>query len=203
MFITVSQHARLSEAVRSLVHQVLPDDLDRPTPCAQWHVKALLEHMVGQDEGFIAALRNDVGVDAFAPRPLGAASGEAYATSSVAVTSAFGASDPDRQLLLPEIGPDARFPVHLAVDFHGLDVAVHGWDLAVSLGKEVDYAHDLVEATLAVARLVPDGSERTAPGALFGPVVQVGDDDDVSSWHRVLAVVGRDPRWQSTVSRRV
>jgi uncharacterized protein (TIGR03086 family) len=156
--------------------------------------------MVGQDEGFIAALRNDVGVDAFAPRPLGEAPGEAYATSSVAVSSAFGASDPDRQLLLPEIGPGARFPVHLAVDFHGLDVAVHGWDLAVSLGKEIDYAQDLVEATLAVARLVPDGSERTAPGALFGPVLRVGDDDDVSSWHRVLALVGRDPRWKSTVS---
>ena len=90
MFITLSQHARLSEAVRSLVQQVLPDDLDRPTPCAHWHVKALLEHMVGQDEGFIAALRNDVGVDAFAPRPLGEAPGEAYAASSVAATSAFG-----------------------------------------------------------------------------------------------------------------
>jgi uncharacterized protein (TIGR03086 family) len=200
MFITLSQHARLSEAVRSLVQQVSPGDLDRPTPCAQWHVKALLEHMLGQDEGFIAALGNDVGVDAFAPRPLGAAPGEAYATTSVAVTAAFGASHADRELLLPEIGPDARFPVHLAVDFHGLDVAVHGWDLAVSLGKEIDYAEDLIEATLAVARLVPDGCERTQPGALFGPVVRAGNADDVSSWHRVLTLVGRDPRWESTVS---
>jgi uncharacterized protein (TIGR03086 family) len=149
--------------------------------------------MIGQDLGFAAALAEDIDVEAFAPRPFGGAPAKAYTASSTTVTSALEATAPERQVLLPELGTEARFPAHLAVDFHGLDVAVHGWDLAVSLGEDVDYDDDLVEAVLNVARLVPTGPERTLPGALFGPAVDT--DGNPSDWQKVLSLVGRDPHW--------
>jgi uncharacterized protein (TIGR03086 family) len=193
MFITSSQHRRLSQVTRELVEHITLDDLQRPTPCSEWDVRALIEHMIGQDRGFTAALVQDVDTHAFAPQPFEGTPAQAYKTSSTTVSSALEATDPDRPVLLPELGADARFPAHLAVDFHGLDVAVHGWDLAVSLGEHVDYDDDLVDAVLNVARLVPIGPERTIPGALFAPAVVA--DHDASHWHKVLNLVGRDPQW--------
>jgi uncharacterized protein (TIGR03086 family) len=193
MFISTSQHRRLSDVTLELVGHITLDDLRRPTPCSEWDVRALLEHMIGQDVGFTAALAQDVDAHAFAPRSFDGTPVQAYTTSSTTVSSALEATDPDRQVLLPELGADARFPAHLAVDFHGLDVAVHGWDLAVSLGEDVDYDDDLVAAVLNVARLVPIGLERTIPGALFAPAIVA--DDDASHWHKVLNLVGRDPHW--------
>ena len=48
MFITVSQHARLSEAVRSLVQQVLPDDLDVVRDAISSAIAAALSDRHGQ-----------------------------------------------------------------------------------------------------------------------------------------------------------
>ena len=46
-------------------------DLSRPTPCEGWDVSALLGHMIGQNTGFAAAVRDgDADVAAFAPAPV-------------------------------------------------------------------------------------------------------------------------------------
>jgi len=170
-----------------VVARVRPGDLDRPTPCAEWDLRALLAHMTGQDRGFAAAALADVSADAFAPRDPAT-----WEAGAAVVVAAFAAADPDRPVLMPEFG-DMRFPLDTVIGFHLIDTMVHGWDVAVSIGAEVDYDDDLLAAAQRIAEAVPGGDVRTAPGAPFAPILSTVDETD--GWARTLALVGRDADW--------
>lgn len=188
----LSIHRCAVDAVRPIVARVRPDDLDRPTPCAGWDLRALLAHMIGQDHGFAAAALADVTVEAFAPRdPVPGA----HQAGADAVVTAFATADPDRRVLLPEFG-DRRFPLRAVIGFHLIDTLVHGWDVATTLGATVDYDDELVAAGLAQAEQVPAGAARTAPGAPFAPALATAAE--LPDWPRTLSLLGRDPHWQPT-----
>lgn len=186
-------HRRSLDAVRPIVARVRPADLDRPTPCADWDLRTLLAHMIGQDHGFAAAALADVPAEAFAPRE---PSIGAYEAGVAVVAAAFAAADPARPVLMPEFG-DRRFPLQAVLGFHLVDTLVHGWDVAASLGVGVTYDDDLVAAAQAQAELVPDGAVRTAPGAPFAPVLPLAAE--LTGWDRTLALLGRDPQWHAPV----
>jgi uncharacterized protein (TIGR03086 family) len=178
-------HRRATDIVRVIVDKVRDEDLGRPTPCAGWDLRTLLAHMVGQDYGFAAAALADVGEEVFAPRDIAK-----HAIGAELVVAAFAAADPAREVLQPEF--HQRFPLATVVGFHLLDTAVHGWDVAVSIGLDVDYDDELVSAVEAQAERVPDGEIRTGPDAVFGPVLPVGG---TAGWARTLRLLGRDPGW--------
>jgi uncharacterized protein (TIGR03086 family) len=178
-------HRRSLDAVRPIVDRVRPADLDRPTPCAGWDLRALLAHMTGQDRGFAAAALADVSAEAFAPREPAT-----WEAGAAVVLAAFAAADPDRPVLLPEFA-GRRFPLHVVIGFHLLDTLVHGWDVAATLGIDVTYDEDLCAAAHTQAQLVPTGATRTAPGAPFAPVLPTS----ATGWDHTLALLGRDPRW--------
>src|ERR1700742_1759826 len=74
-----------------IVAQVAPDDLDRPTPCAGWDLRALLAHMTVQHLGFAAAAAGHGGdlaiwQPAEAPDPVAA-----YRAAADEVLAAFSA----------------------------------------------------------------------------------------------------------------
>ncbi|MCT2547457.1 hypothetical protein [Streptomyces atratus] len=89
---------------------------------------------------------------------------------------------------------DRRFAAPRAIGFHLVDYVVHGWDVAASLGIRAAYDADLVRAAAEVARKeVPDGPSRERPGASFRPAVELAGA--ASAEDRLLAALGRDPRW--------
>lgn len=197
----VELHRRTVTAARTVLDRVTPADLDRPTPCAGWDLRALLEHMTGQDHGFAAALRatlagTDADLSAFAPRPLGPAPAATLAAGLDDVAAAFaGAAEVERTVLLAEF--DRRVPAPVLVAMHQVDTLVHGWDVAAALGIAESYRAELddeiVAAGLATAERVPaDEATRTAPHASFGPALAGGGTD---GWTRTLTLLGRDPAW--------
>jgi uncharacterized protein (TIGR03086 family) len=158
-------------ATVDLVAGVRTADLARPTPCAEWDLAALLAHMTAQHRGFAAAAAG-AGADlaAWRPVPLGDDPASAYAEAAEAVLAAFAPDDVlARPFVLPEFGADRAFPGRLAVSFHLVDYVVHGWDVAVALGVGFSLPEEVLQATLSVARQVPDDEQRLAPGAAFGP----------------------------------
>lgn len=187
-------HRRAFDAVRPVVARVRPADLDRPTPCAGWDLRALLAHMIGQDHGFAAAVLADVPAEAFAPRE---PSIGAYEAGATVVVAAFAAADPARPVLLSELGSDTSFPLQTVIGFHLIDTLVHGWDVAASLGTGITYDDDLLTAAQAIAELVPGGSVRTAPGAPFAPALPQAEE--LTGWARTLALLGRDVDWRAPV----
>lgn len=179
----------------AVVSKAAPDDLGRPTPCANWTLGDLLAHMTAQHRGFAAAARGD-GADLahWEIRPLGADPAAAYAEAAEDVLAAFAEQDAlKRAFALPEFGPGATFRGSRAIGFHFIDYVVHAWDVARTLGLPFDLDDDLGEDALRIASAVPGGDYRLGPGAAFRPVLPV--PDDASTLDRILTVLGRSPDW--------
>ena len=161
-----------------VVNTVREADLVRPTPCEGWNLLDLLAHMTVQHRGFAAAARGfgadmdtwraDSVLDAVRAEP-----GRTYSEAAFDVLDAFAADGTaDAPFALPEFGDGAVFPGEMAMGFHFVDYAVHGWDVAASLGVPYELPADVVAAVLPLALFVPDGDFRTGDGAPFAPAVE-------------------------------
>jgi uncharacterized protein (TIGR03086 family) len=187
--------ARAVRATVALVSPVTAADLTRSTPCAGWTLGDLLAHMTAQHRGFAAAAAGDAGDLAhWQVRPLGDDPAGTYAAAAAEVVTAFHGDDvPERRFVLPELATGHTFPAAQAISFHFIDYVVHAWDVARSLDRPLEFDPDVLAAALAVARQVPDGERRHAPGAAFRPAVpappRAGPLDQVVAW------LGRSPTW--------
>jgi uncharacterized protein (TIGR03086 family) len=177
-----------------VVTRIAPTDLGRPTPCAGWDLRALLAHMTVQHRGFAAAAAGRGGdltvwQPVSAPDPVAA-----YTAAASEVLAAFADPDVlDRAFVLPEIPRAPSFPGRIAISFHLVDYVVHGWDVARTLDLPYQPADEVLAATVPVARAVPDGPGRQAPGAAFAPARSF--EAGVSPLDEILLLLGRDPRW--------
>lgn len=171
-----------------LVATVTDADLGRDTPCAGWHLAALLAHMVGQHVGFATAVRTgDAPSEAYVPIPFDL---DAWNDSVELLQGAFADADLAAEVLEIELHPTRPLPVGVLVGAQLLDTAVHTWDVARSLGRDYEPSPEIAEAVLAIAEPIPDGPGREAPGAAFAHAVP---GDFTTPWTRALAVLGRTP----------
>jgi uncharacterized protein (TIGR03086 family) len=184
---------RALDAAGGIVARVRDTDLDRPTPCAGWDLRALLVHMAGNNNGFADAAAGaaadrrvweGVGLDA---DPVGA-----YEKSARRVRAAFAESGVLESTF--EVYGFGSVPGGTAVGMHFIDYLVHGWDVAVAIGAEPDLDPELCLAVLRIgARWPPDSTAIWGPGAPFGYRVPVADDAPPA--HRMLGFLGRNPTW--------
>ncbi|CDP84657.1 MULTISPECIES: TIGR03086 family metal-binding protein [Mycolicibacterium] len=190
--LAVLRSAEVVEAVR-------PSDLDRPTPCAGWTLADLLAHMTVQHRGFAAAARGqgadesawDVATVADAVRADPAGS---YTAAAHDVLDAFAADGVmEATFALPEFGPNATFPGALAIGFHFVDYAVHGWDVAASMGARYELPDDVVTALLPLVMAIPDGDVRDAAAVPFDRAVNASAATD---FEQALLHLGRRPNWR-------
>jgi uncharacterized protein (TIGR03086 family) len=180
------------------VDAVRTSDLNRPTPCAEWTLADLVAHMTVQHHGFAAAARGngaDAAVwqvatvaDAVRADPAGT-----YAAAAHDVLDAFAADGiTEATFALPEFGPDARFPGALAIGFHFVDYAVHGWDVAASMGMPYQLPDDAVTALLPLVMGIPDGDLRDSAASPFDRAVDAAAATD---FEKILLHLGRRPNW--------
>jgi len=190
----VALDAQAVRASAGLVARARPADMARPTPCADWTLHGLISHMAAQHYGFAAAAAGDGDPARWRPRRLGRAPVADYQAAADTVLAAFSADGVlDRRFPLPELAAGPEFPGRQAVSFHFVDYVVHSWDVAMTLGLDVHFTPDLLEAALAVAEAVPGGEARLAPGSAFAPAVPW---DGGGPLDRVVSVLGRSPAWK-------
>lgn len=183
-------HRRALASVDEHIAAVGRADLPRPSSCAGWTFEDLLAHMVGQNHGFAAAVRDgDAPLEAFAPRPMSDNPLTAWQASCEDVAAAFAAAAPVGRVRLAEVR-ERPLPLSVVLGFHLVDTVVHGWDVAHSLGRDYRPDDELVSLALAVAEQVPDGPNRLEPGTSFAPALQPVDADP---WARTLSLLGRRP----------
>jgi uncharacterized protein (TIGR03086 family) len=152
-------------------------DLDAPTPCDQWKVRDLLNHMLDTQRYFASAAR---GEDASPPGPtppslLSAEPAADFEKARTDVLQEFG-----RDGVIEKTGPS------LGIAF--ADQLLHGWDLARATGQDTTMPEGL--ADLAYECIHGKFTDEQRKG-VFGPEVSV--DERATSQQRLLAYTGRDP----------
>jgi uncharacterized protein (TIGR03086 family) len=151
-------HREATGVARAVVGAVDDTALNAPTPCGSWDLRQLLAHMTGQNHGFAASARGetaDLGI--WADRPVDTAPAQTFGASADDVVAAFAEDGLlERRLWLPEISTDRLFSAGAAVGFQLVDTVVHTWDVAKSLGMDVEFSAGLLAATLPIALAVPD-----------------------------------------------
>jgi len=71
------------------------------------------------------------------------------------------------------------------------ELVVHGWDIAVAIGRPYEPSVEEVEAATSFVAAF----DAPRDGNLFGPVVPV--PDDASALDHLLGLTGRDPNWRA------
>ncbi len=184
--------ARAVRGSADLAAKATAADLSKPTPCRCWTLYGLLAHMTTQHYGFAAASRGDADPEKWKLLSLGDEPVRAYLDSADHVIDAFAAEGvADRAFPLPEFRPEP-FPAEQAIGFHLVDYVVHAWDVAKTLGADLTFDDEVLDAAHAVAAIVPAGPVRLAPGAAFGPEVPW---EGGSRLDQLVAYLGRSPAW--------
>jgi uncharacterized protein (TIGR03086 family) len=176
----LSQLDQLAPLLVGVVGEISADQLDDPTPCAEFTVRGVLEHMIGGATTFAAAYRGETPAEPEFGDVL-AGFGPTLADLGAAV-SAPGALDQT------VAAPFGEVPGETFARFIVLDGLVHGWDLATATGQAYDPPAELVAAVDEFARQTLDPLR---DGQTFAAAAEPAAD--ASPIERLAAYTGRRP----------
>ena len=177
----LEQLDELAPVLGAVVSQTRADQLDEPTPCAQFRVRGVLGHMIDGATAFAAGFRGDA-----APAPDGVAPADPVAGFGQAMGGLAEAMHAPGALERTIAAPFGEVPGGVFARFVVLDGLVHGWDLAVATQQDTRMDPSLVEACFAV--IEPQLDQLKASGAFGGEVAVAADADPQT---RLLAMLGR------------
>lgn len=157
----LSRLDELGPLLMGVVDNITPDQLDKPTPCAQFTVRGVLEHMVGGATMFTAAFRGE--------QPATPDTSDLLAAFGPAL-GALGAAMHEPGALDRTIeAPFGSVPASAFAQFVVLDGLVHGWDLATATGQPYEPPDSLVADVMAFA---PGALESMRDGDTFAAPVE-------------------------------
>lgn len=161
-------------------------DLDLPSPCVGWDVRAVLAHLAGGNIRFAQALRGEPADWASRDsEPIATPLYEFEASAAQMAAAVAAITDPARPTLLPAGKPPASF----AVGVHGADMLVHGWDLSIATGQDPTLDPDLCRVATEIIGKYPPSF--WGHGRFFAAQVDTASTDPQD---RLLALTGRDPQ---------
>jgi uncharacterized protein (TIGR03086 family) len=185
----VDLHRRTVETWTSRVEAVPADRWDAATPCTDWTVRELVNHVVGEDAWTVPLVRGatlaDVGSsldgDLLGDDPAGSARrladeacdavAEGLRTDGAKVHLSYG----DEDL--------AEYVLQLSADH-----LLHAWDLAAATGGDTTLDPELVEA---VAEWFAEREEMYRSAGVVGDRVPTSDGAQAA----LLGAAGRPPSW--------
>jgi uncharacterized protein (TIGR03086 family) len=156
-------------------------ELSAPTPCDEWSVQQLMDHMAGGPAYLLAA------VEGGAPLPVQGVTVEDYRKRVDEALAALADPAVLARTCVSPVGFEWTLAEATAGTF--MDTLVHTWDLAVATGQDGTLDPALVEACVAI--FLPDMPERGRAAGLIGPAVPV--PADASPQDRLLGAMGRRP----------
>ncbi|MET0997286.1 MAG: TIGR03086 family metal-binding protein [Marmoricola sp.] len=175
--------------LQPVIHGVSATDTGAQTPCTDWDVRAVANHMLGTVE----AMRRVGAREALDREDPWGTSGDHLRDewrrdlSDLLVAYADAWSQPDAW---EGDAMDGAVPRQVIGDMGFVEVMLHGWDLAQGSGQDVQYDEAAVDRALEVMDEI--GEQGRSQGA-FGTEVPVADD--APAFDQVLGKAGRDPGW--------
>lgn len=183
------------DQLADVVARTTPDTLSDPTPCRDFDVSTLRDHVLGWLQFFAAAFA-DPGRAGARPDP------EAYRAaddrrdlaavvreSAATIADAVRAGVLDRQVVLSQSRMDGPAAMGMVLG----EYLVHGWDLAVSVGAPWTPPERSCETALEFFRGMVLPEYRGGDGGFFEAEVPV--PADAPALDRLLGFAGRTPDW--------
>ena len=188
----MSHLSNAAEAMAAVARTITDDQLANKTPCAEYDVRALVNHLLFWGPSLAGAGRKEsVPQPAAAESDVDLAAGDWRGrllallediTSSWAPPSAWEGET--------SMGTPHMLPAPVMGDMIVGELAVHGWDLAAATGQRLELPADLLAH---LHDTVFAGVEQGREMGLYGPEVAV--PADAPTLDRILGLTGRDPAW--------
>ena len=177
----VTLYRAATDRAIAVVEAVRSEQLSSPTPCAEWTVQQLIDHLAGGAEYLLSAASGREPAERSSTTAADYRNGVADVLDALAAPGAM-----DRTCIAP-LG--FEWPVSQAVAGTFMDVLIHTWDLARATGQDEKLDPELVDACAAM--FLPEMPERGRAAGIIGPAIEIGDD--ASAQDRLLAAMGRRP----------
>ncbi|WP_433297938.1 TIGR03086 family metal-binding protein [Pseudonocardia sp. CA-142604] len=155
--------------------------LSAPTPCEEWSVQQLMDHMAGGPAYLLAASQGG------APAPVQGVTADDYRKRVDEVLAALTYPAVLARTCVSPLGFEWTVAEAVAGTF--MDTLVHTWDLAVATGQDSTLDPALVQA--CVMMFLPDMPAHGRAAGLVGPAVPV--PPDAPAQDRLLGAMGRRP----------
>lgn len=173
-----------------VVGKVEDEQLELLTPCQNWNVRTLANHLV-----FWAAFRSEVAARKQTPPPeresdVDLITGDWVGTFEHQVHRAVAAWGEPGALEGMTAVAGGQTPAPVIAQMLVGELVVHGWDLAKATGQELTVDPEVADATHATVVLF---AEMGLEAQIFGDPVAVPDSAPVLD--KALALSGRDPYW--------
>jgi uncharacterized protein (TIGR03086 family) len=168
------------------VHNVKPDQLSDPTPCSDFDVRALLNHLLGGLEMLTTAAGGGK-----AEMPSGDLVGDGSDLGAryderrknlIAAVKKPGALDGTWKM------PFGDLPAQMMASIAFMEHVTHAWDVRKATGQDTTLPADVVKETMDV--VTPMDQMLRMPG-VCGPAVSV--PDTASDTDKLVAFLGRQP----------
>ena len=175
----VTMFERAAKGAVSMAGRVRPDQCHAPTPCSEWDVGALLEHMVAGTGYLLTGMGLPVvavGTDEVS-----------YRSAVDRCVDALGGNGALERMYMSPAG--FEWSVGHAAAGTAMDQLVHTWDLAVAIGADRYLDPEVVEA--CVTLFVPEMPNVGRAAGFVGPEVAV--PAGASARDRLLGAMGRHP----------
>jgi uncharacterized protein (TIGR03086 family) len=175
------------EEIADSVRAISPDQRHAPTPCSEWNLTALVDHITGGNWFTVAVLAGERAEEAMtiAMKRFGgrSATGEEALRSLTEQLIAFRRTEVLDRTWNHAVG-DASGRTILPLRLH--DLIVHSWDIQEALRPEASVPDDLVRWGLGELR---DAGSSTAQH--FGLVDEPAAQSATEDWITYLQVFGR------------
>ncbi|MFD1148100.1 TIGR03086 family metal-binding protein [Saccharothrix hoggarensis] len=173
-----------------VVDNVEPDQLGAPTPCPDWNVRQLVNHLLFWGPSLAGAARKEpVPPPAESEADVDLTTGDWAAALATGLKSTAAAwSEPEAWTGTTSVGSPQQLPATMIGAMVLGETVVHTWDLARATGQSPTWDRELLEFVHA------DLVETAAMGremGLYGPEVPVPSDAPLID--RVLGLTGRTP----------
>jgi uncharacterized protein (TIGR03086 family) len=173
----------------TVVTQVGPEQFELPTPCTEWNVRALVNHMLYElawaDDLSMGKTIQEVG-DAYDGDLVGEDLQRSWREYELATRQSVSAAEPTR---VAHLSYGDR-PLSEYLLEAGNDQLVHAWDLGQAIGIEVVFDEQVAEELYKRAQ---ENQQANEGSGLFAAAVPVSAS--ASTQTKLLALQGRSANW--------
>jgi len=145
----IEQYKETQQLTLGLMQGLSADQLGAQTPCTEWDVRALCNHVVGGAHMFLGALQGGdmPAPGAETPDMVGDDPAAAYQAASDALLAGYSADGALEQIVPMPFG---EMPGQVVMSLAMADHLTHAWDLAKATGQSFSPPDELAQAASGV-----------------------------------------------------